>query len=66
MTLTLARDLAPARVVGVDIDQRLISIARKNVKHYNDAKLQVCYIKPVTLVMLVTLVLCSLVCGVEW
>ncbi|XP_067951051.1 7SK snRNA methylphosphate capping enzyme-like [Watersipora subatra] len=34
VTLTIARDYNPSRVVGMDIDNKLIAIARKNVKHY--------------------------------
>ncbi|XP_056632638.1 7SK snRNA methylphosphate capping enzyme bin3-like isoform X1 [Diorhabda sublineata] len=34
VTLSIARDFHAKSVLGVDIDQKLISIARKNVKHY--------------------------------
>ena len=34
MTLTIARDYEPERVVGIDIDSKLVSIARKNIRHY--------------------------------
>ncbi|XP_017771612.1 PREDICTED: 7SK snRNA methylphosphate capping enzyme-like isoform X2 [Nicrophorus vespilloides] len=34
ITLSVARDLSARSVVGIDIDERLIAIARKNVKHY--------------------------------
>lgn len=34
ITLTLARDFNPKRVVGIDIDKKLVNIAEKNIKHY--------------------------------
>ncbi|XP_069952933.1 7SK snRNA methylphosphate capping enzyme [Cherax quadricarinatus] len=34
ITLTVARDYNPKRVVGIDIDKKLVSIAEKNIKHY--------------------------------
>ncbi len=34
VTLTLARDYGPRRIVGVDIDPGLIEVAKKNVRHY--------------------------------
>ncbi|XP_072379279.1 7SK snRNA methylphosphate capping enzyme-like isoform X1 [Diabrotica undecimpunctata] len=34
VTLSVARDFGAKSIVGIDIDQKLISIARKNVKHY--------------------------------
>lgn len=34
ITLCVARDLGARTVTGIDIDPKLISIARKNVKHY--------------------------------
>ena len=34
ITLTIARDFNPKRVVGVDIDKKLVNIAQKNIKHY--------------------------------
>ncbi|CAL4060439.1 unnamed protein product, partial [Meganyctiphanes norvegica] len=34
ITLTVARDYNPKRVVGIDIDKKLINIAQKNIKHY--------------------------------
>nr|CAH7721542.1 unnamed protein product [Callosobruchus chinensis] len=34
ITLTVARDLGAKSVLGVDIDPKLIAIARKNVRHY--------------------------------
>lgn len=37
ITLCVARDLHPKKAVGLDIDPKLIKIARKNVQHYKDA-----------------------------
>lgn len=34
ITLSVARDFAAHSVTGIDIDRKLIGIARKNVKHY--------------------------------
>ncbi|XP_068202294.1 7SK snRNA methylphosphate capping enzyme-like isoform X1 [Palaemon carinicauda] len=34
VTLTIARDFNPKRVVGIDIDKKLVNIAQKNIKHY--------------------------------
>ncbi|ELU07128.1 hypothetical protein CAPTEDRAFT_150016 [Capitella teleta] len=33
LTLAIARDLKPKRIVGIDIDHKLISGAKKNVRH---------------------------------
>lgn len=34
VTLSVARDFGAKTVIGIDIDDKLISIARKNIKHY--------------------------------
>lgn len=34
LTLAIARDCGPARIVGVDIDGGLIHCARQNIRHY--------------------------------
>lgn len=34
VSLTVARDFNPKRVVGIDIDKKLVNIAQKNIKHY--------------------------------
>lgn len=34
VTLSVARDFGAKSVVGIDIDKKLINIARKNIKHY--------------------------------
>lgn len=34
LTLSLAKDFNPSKVVGVDIDRALITAARKNIRHY--------------------------------
>ncbi len=34
VTLMLARDYGPSKIVGMDIDSKLIGIARKNIRHY--------------------------------
>ena len=34
VTLSIARDFGPRNITGMDIDSKLISIARKNVRHY--------------------------------
>ena len=34
ITLSVGRDFSPRSVTGIDIDRKLISIARKNIKYY--------------------------------
>ncbi|CAG0913554.1 unnamed protein product [Notodromas monacha] len=34
ITYSIAKDFNPVRIIGVDIDQHLITVARKNLKHY--------------------------------
>ncbi|MCL4126327.1 UNVERIFIED_CONTAM: hypothetical protein GTU68_003060 [Idotea baltica] len=34
MTFSIGRDFAPQRIVGIDIDKKLVNIGKKNVKHY--------------------------------
>lgn len=34
ITLTVAREFEPRKIVGLDIDRKLIDIAKKNIKHY--------------------------------
>lgn len=34
ITLSVARDFGAKSVIGIDIDKKLIEIARKNIKHY--------------------------------
>lgn len=34
LTLTVAKELKPSRIVGLDIDPNLVSCARKNIRHY--------------------------------
>ncbi|CBY31660.1 unnamed protein product [Oikopleura dioica] len=34
LTLLIARDLKPRKIVGVDIDEKLIEMAQKNIRHY--------------------------------
>lgn len=34
VALAIARDFGPSRVVGIDIDKSLITVARNNIKHY--------------------------------
>jgi 7SK snRNA methylphosphate capping enzyme len=34
VTYAIARDFQPARIVGIDIDGHLISVARKNIRQY--------------------------------
>ncbi|CAI4228295.1 unnamed protein product [Auanema sp. JU1783] len=36
LTLSLARDFQPRRILGIDIDEHLIGVARKNIRHYCD------------------------------
>ena len=34
LTLSIARDFEPKKIVGMDIDQKLIAAARKNIRYY--------------------------------
>ena len=38
MTITLGRKYDPAKIVGLDIDRKLVEIARKNIRHYMDTR----------------------------
>ena len=37
LTLSIARDYSPRRILGIDIDEHLIGVARKNIRHYCDS-----------------------------
>ncbi|KAK0415579.1 hypothetical protein QR680_012009 [Steinernema hermaphroditum] len=36
LTLEIAKNYGPRRVVGIDIDDHLVGVARKNIRHYCD------------------------------
>ncbi|KAF8363979.1 hypothetical protein PRIPAC_90902, partial [Pristionchus pacificus] len=36
LTLSLAKEYGPRRILGIDIDEHLIGVARKNIRHYCD------------------------------
>lgn len=36
LTLSIARDFGPRRILGIDIDDHLVGVARKNIRHYCD------------------------------
>ncbi|CAD6192269.1 unnamed protein product [Caenorhabditis auriculariae] len=36
LTLSIAREFCPRRILGIDIDEHLIGVARKNIRHYCD------------------------------
>ena len=39
LTLAIAKNFRPTRILGIDIDENLIGVARKNIRHYcNDEK----------------------------
>ena len=38
VTLSVAKDFSPRKIVGMDIDGKLISVARKNIRHYMSAE----------------------------
>jgi len=47
VTLSIARDFGTKSVVGMDIDRKLINIARKNVRYYiNDTALSSSQLSP--------------------
>ncbi|XP_076364937.1 LOW QUALITY PROTEIN: 7SK snRNA methylphosphate capping enzyme-like [Tachypleus tridentatus] len=39
LTLSLAKDYNPRKIIGLDIDEQLIRVARRNVRHYITAEL---------------------------
>uniref|UniRef100_A0A1I7UUM8 RNA methyltransferase n=1 Tax=Caenorhabditis tropicalis TaxID=1561998 RepID=A0A1I7UUM8_9PELO len=36
VTLSIAKEFSPRRILGIDIDEHLIGVARKNIRHYCD------------------------------
>ena len=38
ITINIAKYNSPSRIVGLDIDKKLIEIARKNIRHYLDER----------------------------
>jgi len=38
ITISVAKNMKPSKIVGVDIDKKLIDIARKNVRYYMDTQ----------------------------
>lgn len=40
VTMLIARDWRPTRIVGIDIDRNLIEIAKKNIRHYVNNRIQ--------------------------
>nr|CAB3263757.1 7SK snRNA methylphosphate capping enzyme-like [Phallusia mammillata] len=40
LTLLIARDFEPRKIVGVDIDDNLIKVARTNIRHYSTAEVR--------------------------
>ncbi|GMR36387.1 hypothetical protein PMAYCL1PPCAC_06582, partial [Pristionchus mayeri] len=36
LTLSIAKEYGPRRILGIDIDEHLIGVARKNIRHYCD------------------------------
>lgn len=41
VTILLAKEFGPRRIIGLDIDSTLIGVARKNIRHYCDADVKV-------------------------
>ncbi|MFH4977327.1 hypothetical protein AB6A40_004036 [Gnathostoma spinigerum] len=40
VTLSIAKDFEPRRIVGIDIDDHLVGVARKNIRHYCDQDIE--------------------------
>ncbi|CAJ0606527.1 unnamed protein product [Cylicocyclus nassatus] len=40
LTLSIAKDFGPRRILGIDIDEHLIGVARKNIRHYCDQDIE--------------------------
>ena len=38
ITTCIAKTHSPARIVGVDIDKKLVDIAKKNIRYYADTR----------------------------
>jgi len=38
ITITVGKTFGPSRIVGLDIDNKLINVARKNIRHYMDTR----------------------------
>lgn len=49
LTLSLAKEFEPHRVLGIDIDKNLVGIARKNIRHYCDGEEQLVGKYPVSI-----------------
>ncbi|KJH45479.1 Bicoid-interacting protein 3 [Dictyocaulus viviparus] len=43
LTLSIAHDFLPRRILGIDIDDHLIGVARKNIRHYCDQGTEVTF-----------------------
>ncbi|CAJ0920098.1 unnamed protein product, partial [Mesorhabditis belari] len=41
ITIAIAKDYAPRRILGIDIDDHLIGVARKNIRHYCDESIEI-------------------------
>ncbi len=41
LTLAIAKDFQPSHILGVDIDESLVGVARKNIRHYCDESVEV-------------------------
>ncbi|VDD86758.1 unnamed protein product [Enterobius vermicularis] len=40
ITLWIAREFSPNRILGIDIDAHLVGVARKNIRHYCDKSIE--------------------------
>lgn len=38
LTLEIAKKFEPAHILGIDIDDHLVGVARKNIRHYCDGE----------------------------
>uniref|UniRef100_A0A914BXI3 RNA methyltransferase n=1 Tax=Acrobeloides nanus TaxID=290746 RepID=A0A914BXI3_9BILA len=50
LTLSLAKEFEPSRILGIDIDDHLIGVARKNIRHYCDGNVELIGKLPAVLV----------------
>ena len=46
ITISVAKNNKPSKIVGVDIDKKLIDIARKNVRYYMDTQWVFFFVQP--------------------
>lgn len=49
LTLSIAKDFMPKKIIGFDIDARLVKVAKKNIRHYLTEEVKGCSEFPISL-----------------